>query len=394
MKGLLKMGLTMSCNNPAFARPAIGGLVAMLLSTAAVAQGVPVVDPAKIAKEAEITAQMEADLELQRRKDDEARKQLDAEQRQREELESVKEGMTLPNGGADTYAMVSELEGEAGAADAAGSAYRAENSAAAERLFGEGRESVEQIIIRAAQDTHHLQNAGLSLIQWRCWLQALIWQESRFNPYARSPVGAYGLTQIMPGTASDLGIRGTYEHDPYVQAVGGARYLAQQLNRFGGDMILALAAYNAGPGNVQKHGGVPPFKETQNYVTVIPNKYREYMSKLGAADQIGSIEASYMANAEMAMTGGATAVYADEVMQDMRVAMTRLDAVMSRIDKTANAAEAMALNSYVRAEFARLLVMRTRLNATRSKPLTAEQIAAASAYAQERQMMNFEQEDL
>ena len=99
MKGLLKMGLTMSCNNPAFARPAIGGLVAMLLSTAAVAQGVPVVDPAKIAKEAEITAQMEADLELQRRKDDEARKQLDAEQRQREELESVKEGMTLPNGG-------------------------------------------------------------------------------------------------------------------------------------------------------------------------------------------------------------------------------------------------------------------------------------------------------
>ena len=155
-----------------------------------------------------------------------------------------------------------------------------------------------------------------------------------------------------------------------------------------------MRAYNAGPQAVKDYGGIPPYKETQNYVTVIPNKYREYMSKLGAADQIGSIEASYMANAEMAMTGGATAVYADEVMQDMQVAMTRLDAVMSRIDKTANAAEAMALNSYVRAEFARLLVMRTRLNATRSKPLTAEQIAAASAYAQERQMMNFEQEDL
>lgn len=218
----------------------------------------------------------------------------------------------------------------------------------------------------------------------------MIWQESRFNPHAESPVGAYGLTQIMPDTAGDLGIRSTYRSDPYIQAEGGARYLAQQLNAFDGDMILALAAYNAGAGNVRKHGGVPPFAETQKYVQVIPAKYREYMAKLGAADQIGSIEASYLANAEKAMIGGAVAQYADEAGQDMGLAMARLEEAMSRLDQTENAAEAMALNSFVRAEFARLLVIRTRLIATRSKPLSAEAVAAAAAFAQERRFMDFQ----
>ena len=283
--------------------------------------------------------------------------------------------------------MISDLEA---AGDGKQAVYATDNSAAAEQLFGEGRENVEQIIIRAARDTHHLQKAGLSLIQWRCWVQAMIWQESRFNPHAESPVGAYGLTQIMPDTAGDLGIRSTYRSDPYIQAEGGARYLAQQLNAFDGDMILALAAYNAGAGNVRKHGGVPPFAETRKYVQVIPAKYREYMAKLGAADQIGSIEASYLANAEKAMIGGAVAQYADEAGQDMGLAMARLEEAMSRLDQTENAAEAMALNSFVRAEFARLLVIRTRLIATRSKPLSAEAIAAAAAFAQERRFMDFQ----
>lgn len=375
-------------------RPAAwGGLLTVLLATTAVSQGVPVIDAAKLAKEAQITAQMEKDLELQRQKEAEAKKQLEEQKAINEKLNAVEEGLTLPNGGAGAATMVAGLEGGSSATSSAATTYKAENSKAAERLFGESRENVEQVIIRAAKDTHHLQKAGLSLIQWRCWLQALIWQESRFNPYARSPVGAYGLTQIMPGTASDLGIRGTYENDPYVQAVGGARYLAQQLNRFGGDMILALAAYNAGPGNVQKYGGVPPFKETQNYVTVIPNKYREYMSKLGAADQIGSIEPTYLANAEKAMIGGSTAIYADEVMADMVTAMARLETIMDQINGTANAAEAMALNSYVRAEYARLLVMRTRLVATQAKPVSAEQVALAAAFAKDREMMNFEMGD-
>ena len=362
-------------------------LVALMLSSTSLAQGVPVFDPVKNAKEAEITAQIEADLALQRQKAEEARKRLEADRQQVETLGDVSGAMTLPGGGTGAAAMISDLEA---AGDGKQAVYATDNSAAAEQLFGEGRENVEQIIIRAARDTHHLQKAGLSLIQWRCWVQAMIWQESRFNPHAESPVGAYGLTQIMPDTAGDLGIRSTYRSDPYIQAEGGARYLAQQLNAFDGDMILALAAYNAGAGNVRKHGGVPPFAETRKYVQVIPAKYREYMAKLGAADQIGSIEASYLANAEKAMIGGAVAQYADEAGQDMGLAMARLEEAMSRLDQTENAAEAMALNSFVRAEFARLLVIRTRLIATRSKPLSAEAVAAAAAFAQERRFMDFQ----
>jgi hypothetical protein len=94
---------------------------------------------------------------------------------------------------------------------------------------------------------------------------SLVKQESQFNPTARSPKGAYGLTQLMPSTARELGVN---PRDPMQNLEGGARYLRQQLDTFG-SMPLALAAYNAGPGNVRKHNGIPPFRETQNYVRTI-----------------------------------------------------------------------------------------------------------------------------
>lgn len=93
----------------------------------------------------------------------------------------------------------------------------------------------------------------------------LVNQESRWNPKAVSHAGAIGLAQLMPGTAASLRVDPT---DPAQNLEGGARYLAQQYRTFG-TWRLALAAYNAGPGAVKKHGGIPPYKETRNYVRII-----------------------------------------------------------------------------------------------------------------------------
>ena len=98
-------------------------------------------------------------------------------------------------------------------------------------------------------------------------LTALVKQESGFDPNARSGTGAVGLTQLMPATAAALGVADPT--DPVQSLDGGARYLREQLDTFGGDSAKALAAYNAGPGAVQKYGGVPPYAETQNYVSTI-----------------------------------------------------------------------------------------------------------------------------
>jgi soluble lytic murein transglycosylase-like protein len=105
-------------------------------------------------------------------------------------------------------------------------------------------------------------------------LEALVWQESRWNNGAVSPKGAMGLTQLMPATAQALGVD---PRDPVANLEGGARYLRLMLDRFGGDVVKALAAYNAGPERVERAGGVPAIRETQAYVAAIMARLGMYV---------------------------------------------------------------------------------------------------------------------
>jgi soluble lytic murein transglycosylase-like protein len=116
-------------------------------------------------------------------------------------------------------------------------------------------------------------------------LHGLIQQESGFDPNSTSGAGASGLTQLMPGTATSVGVANTL--NPAESIEGGARYLSQLMTQFGGNTTDALAAYNAGPGAVSQYGGVPPYPETQSYVSKVLGYAESYRQSQPTAETTG-----------------------------------------------------------------------------------------------------------
>jgi Transglycosylase SLT domain len=155
-------------------------------------------------------------------------------------------------------------------------------------------------IIRQAAQTYGV-SEGL--------IKAVMHTESGFNVQARSPVGAQGLMQLMPATARRFNVSNAY--DPQQNIMAGAKYLAWLLKRFNGNTTLALAGYNAGEGNVAKYKGVPPFRETQDYVRRVSSRYQNLyaqgISNISSAHTASSDTGRVIASSDNYSTGTTTA---------------------------------------------------------------------------------------
>lgn len=150
-------------------------------------------------------------------------------------------------------------------------------------------------------------------------IKAIAKAESDFRPDATSKAGAQGIMQLMPATARELGVTDSY--DPYQNIMGGTKYISQMLQKYDGDISLALAAYNAGSNNVAKYGGIPPFKETQNYVVKVTQYMNEGVSAPNASYAVsgsaGNAAASNSGNLAAATVEEAEESYYESILEQL-----------------------------------------------------------------------------
>jgi hypothetical protein len=341
----------------------------------ATAQGVPIVDPKSIIQHGLEIAQMSYLTGARELEADKKRRIDELHQDQLEALDATLAMMTGKTPWIGDLEVIPMAEAEV--------LYAVEdNNPYADRLFGDAKTSIEEMIVAMAQKyAGHpgLARAGLNPVEFRIWFQSLVKQESGFSIGARSPVGAFGLTQVMPDTAKDLGIYPTHYDDPMLQLDGGARYFLTQLNTFG-SVPLALAAYNAGPGNVTKYGGIPPFEETQDYVVRITGFFNTYAGKITGVDQVGTFDPRDMAIAEASNTSDAGLHYGMHASIEIEASLQRLRSIIERIPTTKSTKEALDLNGYARAEAVRIGLMVERVKAARVKVDQARYVLWLQAY--------------
>jgi hypothetical protein len=165
--------------------------------------------------------------------------------------------------------------------------------------YSKNKNAFDSIIRQASQ--RHGVSEGL--------IKAVMHTESGFNVHARSPVGAQGLMQLMPATARRFNVSNAY--DPHQNIMAGAQYLSWLMKRFNGNTSMALAGYNAGEGNVKKYGGIPPFRETQDYVRRVTSRLNNlYSSGLGQISQ-----ANYTTSSNAKIISQSTNYNADQPVQ-------------------------------------------------------------------------------
>lgn len=364
------------------ASKSIALVVSVLAASPLGAQGVPIIDGSALAKKISRISEAVRDAANQ----DTKLGTRDNLLKLKEEQKAAYERFLAETTGTTNVEGIEQGNGGVPSAAETYPATETENQDA-QRLFGDNA-SVERMIITVARRYEHhsgVAAAGLTPLTWRILFQSLIKQESRFNNAAVSPVGARGFCQLMPGTAADLGVN---PNDPWENLDGGARYILAQLARYG-RVDYALAAYNAGPGNVNKYGGVPPFEETQNYVRSIKGFYQKYLSVISGVEMTGSLDGVDGANAAWGNYADASVGYGLYQSEQVNAAMRRIAAILDQ-GEPKNVKEAYDWNTYLMAERARLMALTLRARAARVKLEAAQGLNEASQQLQATSFWRYE----